>query len=165
MKPDFSEGYWNIISRYYDSLKDGIDAESKKSYGVPVDEDLLHDTFIKCVDSVKDKDIGLRGFLNYVFISYKRNYIRDREYARNKIVDKVDDFDENIASEPMKETIDYDNFMKMVEDRFGKEDCELFEKFVYGDKISDLERDYNKKGLYYKFKKIKDYLKDIIDKQ
>lgn len=157
---DHYDIYLVWVSDNYDSLKKDINIESVKSYGCDIDMDIFHDTILKSVDAIRYSNLSVTQVLNYIFVAYKRNYIRDKQYARNYGVP----LDESVDNIPYcdKSELDYQIVMSYVSCEFGEDISELYRKYVDGIPISKLEEDYGYSGLYYKFKKIQSYLKRTL---
>lgn len=157
---DKSDVYLGWIAKIYNELKEGLNRESRKCWSKPLDEDIFHDTIIKCIDTCKENELTPEQLKNYIFISYKRNYIREQEYARNKNrSDLPEGYDISILDDI---NIDYEFIKKKVIKVFGEDEWRLFEDYIYGFKVSDIERDNSEKGLYYRFNKIKNYVKKLF---
>ena len=157
---DKSDVYLGWIAKIYNELKEGLNKESRKCWSKPLDEDIFHDTIIKCIDTCKENELTPEQLKNYIFISYKRNYIREQEYARNKNrSDLPEGYDISVLDNI---NIDYEFVKKKVIEVFGEDEWRLFEDYIYGSKVSDIERDNSEKGLYYRFNKIKNYVKKLF---
>lgn len=157
---DKSEIYLGWVAEMYEELKRGLNTESQRCWSRPIDEDIFHDTIIKCIDTCKGNELTVDQLRNYIFISYKRNYVREQEYARNKNkVELPKDFDIESLDES---GVDYQFIKSKVIETFGENEWKLFEDYIYGAKISEIERDSQEKGLYYRFNKIKSYVKKLI---
>ena len=157
---DKSDVYLGWIAKIYNELKEGLNKESRKCWSKPLDEDIFHDTIIKGIDTCKENELTPEQLKNYIFISYKRNYIREQEYARNKNrSDLPEGYDISVLDNI---NIDYEFVKKKVIEVFGEDEWRLFEDYIYGSKVSDIERDNSEKGLYYRFNKIKNYVKKLF---
>ena len=49
------------------------------------DEDIFHDTLLACMEKVTDES----QFMNYLFISFKTNLSREKQYHRNSMRDEM----------------------------------------------------------------------------
>lgn len=157
---DKSDVYLGWIAKMYNELKNGLSRESQKCWSKPLDEDVFHDTIIKCVDTCKKNELTIEQLKNYIFISYKRNYLRELEYARNKNkIDLPKEFDIEVDD---KYNTDYNFIKSKIIENFGEKEWELFEDYIYGAKVSEIERENDEKGLYYRFNKIKNYIKRLL---
>ena len=157
---DKSDVYLGWIAKIYNELKEGLNRESRKCWSKLLDEDIFHDTIIKCIDTCKENELTPEQLKNYIFISYKRNYIREQEYVRNKNrSDLPEGYDISVLDDI---NIDYEFVKKKVIEVFGEDEWRLFEDYIYGSKVSDIERDNSEKGFYYRFNKIKNYVKKLF---
>ena len=157
---DKSDVYLGWIAKMYNELKDGLNKESQKCWSKPLDEDVFHDTIIKCIETCKENELTVQQLKNYIFISYKRNYLRELEYARNKNRSELPEgFDIEVTD---KFNLDYEFVKDRVIEIFGENEWKLFEDYIYGSKVSEIERENHEKGLYYRFNKIKNYIKRLL---
>lgn len=153
----------DFIANNYDKIKSNISKESIKKLGVELDEDIFHDTLLKCVKTCNKLDLTIDQLSSYIFISYKTNYLRELEYARNK---NRDDVDLSLIDDckPDRLDIDYEKIKCIIVDQFGESEWKLFEDYIYGASISDISKESHETGLYYRFNKIKNYAKKFIQK-
>lgn len=109
-------------------------------------EDIFHSTILKIYDKIiRDglKDPTDKGFENYLFLSYKTNFNREKQYARNTHRDRnVEDVetlyerfynDYNISSaekvtNDLRKDFQALYLLTKVNDEFGSELCHLFQK-------------------------------------
>ena len=155
--------YLDFIANNYNKIKSNISKESIKKLNIELDEDIFHDTILKCIKSCDKLDLTVDQLSNYIFISYKTNYLREQEYARNK---NRDDIDLSLIDDckPDKLDIDYEKMKYIIIDQFGDNEWKLFEDYIYGASISDISKENHETGLYYRFNKIKNYAKKFIQK-
>jgi hypothetical protein len=155
--------YLDFIANNYNKIKSNISKESIKKLNIELDEDIFHDTILKCIKICDKLDLTVDQLSNYIFISYKTNYLREQEYARNK---NRDDIDLSLIDDckPDKLDIDYEKMKYIIIDQFGDNEWKLFEDYIYGASISDISKENHETGLYYRFNKIKNYAKKFIQK-
>lgn len=155
--------YLDFIANNYNKIKSNISKESIKKLNIELDEDIFHDTILKCIKTCDKLDLTVDQLSNYIFISYKTNYLREQEYARNK---NRDDIDLSLIDDckPDKLDIDYEKMKYIIIDQFGDNEWKLFEDYIYGASISDISKENRETGLYYRFNKIKNYAKRFIQK-
>ena len=158
MKEDRAYEYLSFIAEKYDEIKRGIDKESRKCWSKSIDEDIFHDTILKCIEKIRFNDLTPQQVLNYVFISYQTNYIREQQYARTAMNVDVKITADMLGSE-IPDSPDYEMIKEAVIKEFGEKKWSLFEDYIRGTKVSELERNDCEKGLYYRFNKIKAYIK------
>lgn len=110
------------------------------------DDDLLYDTILKCEETISRLGLrdGEKESWNYLFKALNMNYKREREYARNKYRDQVEDINDVYETYLNKQpTVDYkmvnelwtdfqiDYILKWVDFSFDKKSSYLFRlKFV-----------------------------------
>lgn len=81
------------VNENYDCLKAKMKAycaNQKKTF----DEDIFQDTIVKIYDKIEKhgiKDSTEQGFLNYFFLSFKNNTLRESQYSRNQKKSYVED--------------------------------------------------------------------------
>lgn len=155
--------YLDFITNNYYKIKSNISKESIKKLNCVLDEDIFHDTIIKCIKTCNKLDLTIDQLSNYIFISYKTNYLRELDYARNKNRDDIDVSNIDDCSLDRID-IDYEKMKDLIIMRFGYNEWKLFEDYVYGASISDISKDNRETGLYYRFNKIKNYAKQFIQK-
>lgn len=163
MNIDTSIKYLDYIANHYSEIRNNIEKESIKKFGCEIDEDIFHDTILKCLKTNNKLDLTKDKLINYIFISYKTNYLRELEYARNKNRDDIEVSNlDNIDND--RYYIDYNNIKNIIINKFGKKEWSLFEDYIYGESIQDISKENSEKGLYYRFNKIKAYAKQYINK-
>lgn len=155
--------YLDYISKNYTTIRNSINKESLKLFRCELDEDIFHDTLIKCNKKYEICDLNDKQLINYIFISYKTNYLRELDYARNK---NKEDIEVNNLEILDKDCIltDYTTIKDLVISKFNENEWDLFEEYISGESISDISKNHKEKGLYYRFNKIKEYIKKYIAK-
>lgn len=155
--------YLGYIASHYNEIKHCVDLESIKTFGHESNEDIFHDTILKCM-SCSGKLLSESQIKNYIFISYKTNFKRELDYARNKNRDEDVELQDLDELDFDRSLIDYNTIKNLVIDKFGEKEWILFEDFIYGSSIQDICKECKEKGLYYRFNKIKAYVKRFIQK-
>lgn len=105
-----SERFLSFVSRNYDRLKTKM-VKYCVSKGVVFDEDVYSDTILKIHDKIEKEgmtDETENGYENYIFMSFRTNILRERQYSRNK------SSDDNIDQESIGEL--YDRYYNGVND-------------------------------------------------
>ena len=167
------------INDNYQIQKDKLQAFcNEKKY--EIDEDIFSDTYLKIYDKILKygiKDCSDKGFDNYMFISFKINTIRDRQYARNQKRDgnvinlsgAYEAFKNTELSQEEKLKSDlYKDFATLyllhkAEQQFDGESFYLFkiktfEKITY----KQLQERTGIKGVRQKVVNVKNWLKDNV---
>lgn len=157
--------FYNLIQGKYNELKKRFTI-SLKNCGFDLDEDILHDTLIKCAKKLDKHEINMSDeeMLNYVYISLKTNMIRDKYYDYNRktmVLDETIEHDTlNTYNNDNKEI--YSRVENYVIMKYGEDDFEWFCEWIIDNKsIKFLEKLHGITGLNYKLNKIK---KDINNK-
>lgn len=128
-----------------------------RSTGEEFNQDIFHDTLIKCrgIDGIETMTDRERE--NYIYISFKTNMFREKQYARNKnrvSLTKDIDVTYNHWTEFM------DGRAKLIEylnKEFDKNAFEQYCEWIIEKKtVKEIENLYQEKGLYYKFRKMQD---------
>lgn len=148
-----------LLQDKYVKIKSQFAIAYKTSTGETLNEDVFHDTLIKCAETLHEK--GTNGMteenlINYLYIAFKTNMLREKIYAYNK--NKVNvDIDETI---PYIDNFEYWNMrceikkfiIKYFDEKTFEECCEWI---IDRKSVTEIEQKYNDKNLYYKFAKIK----------
>lgn len=117
------------------------------------DEDIFHDTLIKCIthyDGVSEPE-------NYIRHAYKINTIREKQYSYNKCRSDAE-IPESHYSESFAEL---DNILSILNSNFNNTLVSLYIKHKEGEPVDKLEQNYNMKSLYYKFKAIDNFISKL----
>lgn len=137
----------------YDKLKLELIKYCKHN-GIIFDEDVFHDTLIKCLDKVSD----MSNFNNYLFVSFRNNMAREKLYHRNLMHSELpDNYEQSINDTEV--LVEYNDLQRLLKQQFGEVLTEIFNKHLEGYSIKELEEMYNTTQLTYKLKKIKDFCK------
>ena len=148
------------------------------------DEDIFSDTYLKIYDKILKygiKDDSDKGFDNYMFISFKINTIRDRQYARNQKRDgnvinlsgAYEAFKNTELSQEEKLKSDlYKDFATLyllhkAEQQFDQESFYLFKLKVFekGLTYKQLQEKTGIKGCRQKVVNVKNWLKENVRQQ
>ncbi|MBR2558596.1 MAG: sigma-70 family RNA polymerase sigma factor [Methanobrevibacter sp.] len=148
------------------------------------DEDIFSDTYLKIYDKIMKygiKDDSDKGFDNYMFISFKINTIRDRQYARNQKRDgnvinlsgAYEAFKNTELSQEEKLKSDlYKDFATLyllhkAEQQFDQESFYLFKLKVFekGLTYKQLQEKTGIKGCRQKVVNVKNWLKENVRQQ
>ena len=148
------------------------------------DEDIFSDTYLKIYEKIRKnglKDTTEEGMLNYTFIAFKINTLREPMYARNKKRNlNVEDADLNTLYEDylgneitQREKLVADLYkdfaviyiLHKVEENFDPEHFKLFQmKFLNDLTFKELRKQSGIKGARDKVKEVVEWLKENVDK-
>lgn len=155
--------YTDVLNRYinsnYKSIKKMLKVEWRKMETSEFDEDIFHDTLIKCMDKFNDKDFIEDEFRAYIVSSFKMNVIRSKQYynVSMKSNDDVETLDSCISN---KLNVDYNIIIRDVREMFGDENCEKFLDWLENKSIKEINETYNCNNSRYLIDKIRNYVKD-----
>ena len=171
------------INDNYQFQKDKLQAFcNDKKY--EFDEDIFSDTYLKIYDKILKygiKDDSDKGFDNYMFISFKINTIRDRQYARNQkrdgnVINLSGAYEEykntELSQEEKLKSDLYKDFATLyllhkAEQQFDQESFYLFKLKVFekGLTYKQLQEKTGIKGCRQKVVNVKNWLKENVRQQ
>ena len=126
--------YNNILSNYieanYDNIKTLLKKEWFKMKHNNFDEDIFHNTLIKCMDKFNSTMFNENEFMAYLVSSFKMNVIREENYFINSTKDNKDV--NTIKKEIFDNSnIDYNNLLIDICENFNKEYTNILLCFVF----------------------------------
>jgi hypothetical protein len=136
-------GAYEYVNQNYNSFRRELSAYCRKS-GLVFDEDVFHDTLIARVEKVND----LKKFKNYLFVAFKTNILREKNYSRNAMRSELPEQWDKMTDNTEASVI-WSQLKEQLEKKFGKELIEMFVEHMNGSSIRELELEYNIKGLNY----------------
>ena len=175
-----ADKYLKWINDNYQIQKDKLLAFcNDKKYDF--DEDIFSDTYLKIYDKILKygiKDDSDKGFDNYMFISFKINTLRDKQYARNQkrdgnIINLSGAYEEykntELSQEEKLKSDLYKDFATLyllhkAEQQFDQESFHLFKLKVFekGLTYKQLQDKTGIKGCRQKVVNVKNWLKDNV---
>lgn len=152
--------YYKLMCKNYNIIKNKFSITYRKATGETMDEDVFHDTLIKCAETLNEdimSTMSEESLINYTYIAFKNNMYREKKYARNKYKNNYDSLD-NIGN---NDNTYYWDMRCMIKDfiikNFGEKSFEECCQWIIDNKsVKDIEKENNDSKLYYKFKKIKE---------
>lgn len=157
---------FTLVESKYDKIKQQFTMAVRKSLKVDFNEDVFHDTILKCSEKEWPEDVTDEQLLNYLFMAYRTNLIRESQYAYNKNTVITDEFPE-IPHNDIEENYEYYDLINQIKSYIIKqynaktyEEC--YDRVVYGKSIKKLEDEYQDTNLRYKLNKIKKEVEKII---
>lgn len=173
----------NIINDNYEVIKKELTSYCD-SVGQKFDEDIFQDTILKCYILLdkqgKMRDSSYQGCKNFMFQAFKRNIMREQQYARNQ---KRDLNVTNLAKhnelflnskltqeEKLKNDL-YKDFatlylLKQVEENFDEEHFYLFRLKTFTNMTyAQLAQKTNIKGCRQKVVTVKNWLKENVKQE
>lgn len=135
--------------------------------GLPFNEDVFHDTLMKCDATYKDDVNDIIKVRAYFWTAFKMNTIK--HYSRLKpTVDITECYALGLADEEYES--DIDEFVDIVKEslyeEFGQELSDIWLRHVEkGDTYDELKDDCPVKNIHYQFKKIRKFIREELPKK
>ena len=154
MDSDDKSPFMKMIEREYETIsKNYFKTVANKNLSREDNEDIFHDTIIKCDKLLEGKDINEDEMKSYLYKSLKTNGYRETEYYRNK--EKVKCMPPEFNEPPVQETqYDLKQIQTYIRDKYGQNMLDIINKRIEGYTIKELEESTGKTGLNYKINKI-----------
>ena len=173
------------ITKNYDYLRQHLIAFCLDQH-YEWDEDIFHDTLVKCIDLVERngiRDSSDKGMENYIFKAYKFNTMREKQYCRitkrdNNVSDingAYEDYLKQAMTADDKVTADlYNDFsamylasmaeQAMMDGELSPEEYHLwrFKTFMPSLTYNALEEMAKTRGVRNKVKRVRQWLKDNV---
>lgn len=138
--------YKTIIENYFKTV-------ANKNLSKEDNEDIFHDTIIKCDKLLEGKDINEDEMKSYLYKSLKTNGYREAEYYRNK--EKLNcEIPEHNEPPTQENQYDLKQIQMYIRDKYGQDMLDIINKRMEGYTIKELEENTGKTGLNYKINKI-----------
>lgn len=147
-----------VIEKQYAYILKCCKHECVKNNKVAFDEDVFHDTLLKCIEQLNNKELKQEDVIAYIISSFKTNILRDGQYARNS---KKSDNDPYIIIIPVSEKnkIDIGLVKEQLYSVFETLEADIFSDWLEGYTIKELNEKYEIKNARYIIDQIKDYIK------
>lgn len=154
MDSDDKSPFMKMIEREYETIsKNYFKTVANKNLSREDNEDIFHDTIIKCDKLLEGKDINEDEMKSYLYKSLKTNGYRETEYYRNK--EKINCMSPEFNEPPVQETqYDLKQIQTYIHDKYGQDMLDIINKRIEGYTIKELEESTGKTGLNYKINKI-----------
>lgn len=152
--------YYMLMCKNYNMMKNKFYITYRKATGESMDEDVFHDTLIKCAERLTEDEMATmteESLINYTYIAFKNNMFREKQYARNRY--KADlDIDECFGANDSSDYWDMrcqikDYIIRHFDEKTFEECCQWI---IDRKSVKEIEYDNNDNNLYYKFKKVKE---------
>ena len=148
-----------FINTNYHNLYKMLKYEWRKMESSEFDEDIFHDTLIKCMDKFNDRKFDENEFKAYITSSFKMNVIRSKQYydVSMKSDTDVETLDSAVT---MQFNCDFNTIIKDIKEKFGNESCEKFLDWLEDKSIKEINELHGCKNSRYTIDKIKQYIKN-----
>lgn len=155
--------FLTVIAKHLDEITKKFTAQIKK-IGLTFDNDVFYDTMLKCNSKYKKNESTDDEMINYFWGAFKMNTMREINYSRNKKRENISALTDDIEDEVYYED-DYEKISKMIIEKFGLDLYKLFSLHANGMKYKDLVKTIDKKELHYKFKQIREYVRENYQRE
>lgn len=152
----------NNVNKYIDSNYNSI---RKILYNIwrtmdndDFNEDIFHDTLIKCMDKFNNKQFIEEEFKAYIIASFKMNVIRSKQYF-NVAMKSNEDIENINTILSDKFNVDFNIIIEDVKRKFGQNNCGKFMDWLENKSIKEINEIYNCNNTRYLIDKIKSYIK------
>lgn len=158
--------YYDFLEKNYEKMLKAFKDFARGAFS----EDVFHQTLVSC-DSHFTSDLSPTesAMMNYVFISFKNNLIRSKQYACVRLTEPIteacecDRVQAPFAVPEVESKIDSKIVVSELEKKFGKELVVLFFRWaVDREPIRALELETGKKNLNYYLNKVKKYAQTLF---
>lgn len=152
--------YSNAMSKYinlnYEYIKMIVSSNGT------INEDVFHDTLIKCMDKFNNREeIKNNDFVPYFVKSFKNNMLRNKLYSNNSNIEFYEDIEQiSIIDNDCLSEFDIEIILEDIRDKFGKDYNDKFIDWLDNLTISDINRKHNCKNSRYVIDKIRNYIAD-----
>lgn len=148
---------FNYINHNYNKIKTLLKKEWYKIKQTQFDDDIFHDTLLKCIEKFDNTNFVESEFMAYIVRSFQNNTLRNDMYFINT---KRDEKEITTIKQTIeyKDSIDIDMLYNNISSKFSLVYCKIFSDWLEGRTIKDLNQKYNKTNCRYIIDKIKQYI-------
>ena len=150
-----------FINNEYTLLKKNAKYEWRRKSNEVFNEDIFHDTLLKCLTHLQNKEMTKEELMAYFIGAFQMNCLRENNYACNSKKSEEDINNINIDGETTISSlsIDYKIILKKIEILFGKDYKEIFQLSMEGLSVKEITEATKYKTVRYKLDTIKNWLK------
>lgn len=146
------------INNHYNEIKRTLKKEYRKLNTSDFDEDIFHETLIKCIEIFETKEtFNENDFMPYIITAFKTNVIRSAQYFSNSMKSNTDVENINVETNN-KIDIDFNLILNDVKNTFGYENYEKFMDWIENKSIKEINENYNCNNSRYIIDKIRNYI-------
>jgi hypothetical protein len=133
----------SLSKRIWNNLKIGI-----------FNEDVFHDTLLKCLETLKRNDLNENEYLRYFSTAFKTNSLRQMKYAYH--AQRTDaELDELPLFSNDSSTVDYNLLIERLNERYGNAQMNIFMDWLNGYTIRELNERHSRNDCRYVIDRIK----------
>lgn len=150
-----------FISKEYTLLKKNAKYEWRRKSNDEFNEDVFHDTLVKCISQLNDKLMTKEELIAYFVGAFQINCLRENMYACNSKRSDEEVEGINIDGETTIKSlsIDYKMILKKIQLVFGEEYEKIFKLSMEGYSVKEITEETNYKTVRYKLDVIKNWIK------
>lgn len=146
-----------VVGGKYEWIKSLLKSLSKRRNEC-FDEDLFHTTLLNCMKVLGETEMEEREIIAYIIKAFQANEIREYFYFRNLLRVELDiEYEEGLT---MSDNLDYKMIIQRIRTVFGEKDLKLFELWLEGYCVREIEEQYGDKDVTYRLHKIKTWLNE-----
>jgi len=150
-----------FIAKNYDVLKNIAIKESNKKTLTDSIQDIFHDTLMKCLKQLENKTMSENEYIAYFTKAIQLNLIRETQYAYNQLktdVENIENWDNELI-ETNTNSIDYNNILQAIVDKFGYTWKNAFQLWLEGLTIREINQKLNIKNARYIVDQLKEWVR------
>lgn len=152
-----------FIGNNYELIKKTLKKELRKNRNLEFDEDVFHDTLLKCIEKYDElKFQNDDEFIAYIIVSFKTNLKRDKLYAVNakRYDGEIEDFDSTFEYDEPKLNMDTNILIEKINKVFGEDTKNKMVDWLINQlTIKEINKKYNCNNARYTIDKVKEYIK------
>lgn len=152
----------SFINENYNEIKTLLKKECRKLKNLNFDEDVFHDTLIKCMIKNETLNLSNEKFISYLIVSFKTNIKRNKQYFINskRYDGEIEDFNAcNNMKSFDKNNIDINKILEDVEKNFNEDVKNKFYDWCINQMtINEINNKYNCNNTRYLIDKVKKYI-------
>lgn len=156
-----------IMEKRFHEIQNNFKCASKK-YGYTFDYDIFIDTYIKCDEVLKNKNISEEQTIQYFWIAFSNNLKKDFN-KRCKITEVNLEEATDIINEPYddRRTYIYETIMKHIKTKFNNDEIKSWYLHFAENKTYEnlIEMGYDNINFHNSFRNINSYIKNQIPKK
>ena len=151
----------DFIDKEYTLLKKTAKYEWRRKSNEEFNEDIFHDTLVKCITHLEDKTMTKEEIIAYFVGAFQINCLRENMYACNskRSEEEIGDIEIDGETTISSLSMDYKIILKKIEIIFGKEYKEIFKMSMEGYSVKEITEETNYKTVRYKLDTMKNWIK------
>ena len=152
-----------FIGKNYELIKKSLKKELRKNRNLEFDEDVFHDTLLKCIEKYNELKFQTdEEFIAYIIVSFKTNLKREKLYAVNakRYDGEIEDFDSVFEDNDSKSNMDTNILIEKICKVFGEDTKnKMVDWLINQMTIEEINNKYNCNNARYTIDKVKKFIK------